>query len=84
VVLAGDRTAADFRALVAVLHERLGPRRAILHADGGDAQAWLAERRPYLAEMAARGGVPTAFVCEEYACRQPVGTVEELRAVLGG
>jgi len=84
VVLAGDRTAADFRALAAVLHERLGPRRAILHADGGEAQAWLAERRPYLAETAARGGVPTAFVCEEYACRQPASTPGELRSVLWG
>src|SRR6185436_15343959 len=39
VVLAGDPVAADFQALVAVIHERLGPRRILLAADGGDAQA---------------------------------------------
>jgi uncharacterized protein YyaL (SSP411 family) len=41
VVLAGDPNAADFQALVAVLHERIGYRRNVLAADGGEAQAWL-------------------------------------------
>jgi uncharacterized protein YyaL (SSP411 family) len=84
VVLAGSRGTPEFRALLAVLHERLGPRRALLHVDGATAQQWLAERRPYLAEMAARGGVPTVFVCEDFTCRQPAATVSELEAALGG
>jgi uncharacterized protein YyaL (SSP411 family) len=82
VVLAGDANSDEFRALVAVLHERLGPRRALLHADGGEAQRWLAERRPYVADMAAAAHRATAFVCEEFSCRQPVHTAEELRRTL--
>ncbi len=84
VVLAGDAATEDFRALAAVLHEQLGPRRALLHADGSAGQRWLAERRPYVAEMSAAGGRATAFVCEEFACRAPASSAEELRATLGG
>jgi uncharacterized protein YyaL (SSP411 family) len=84
VVLVGDSRGADFQALVAVLHERLGPRRSIVALDGGPAQAWLAERIPWLAAMRPLAGRPTAYVCENYTCRAPVATAEELRALLSG
>jgi hypothetical protein len=83
VVLAGDANSAEFRALVDALHEKLGPRRALLHAEGADGQRWLAERRPYLAEMRPENGRATAFVCEEFACQRPVKDAAELRALLG-
>ncbi len=82
VVLAGDPAAADFRALAAVLHEQLGPRRAILGAEGGAGQKWLAARRSYLAGMKPVGGRATAFVCENFACQAPVTSPADLRALL--
>lgn len=83
VVLAGVAGTREFAALAAVLPEKLGPRRALLHADGGAAQRWLAERRPYLAELRPTGGAgATAYVCEEYACRQPANGPDELRELL--
>lgn len=84
VVLAGDAASDGFRALVAVLHAELGPRRALLQADGGVGLRWLAERRPYLAAMSAPAGQATAFVCEEFVCRAPASSPTELRAALGG
>ena len=83
VVLAGDPRSADFRALAAVLHAELGSRRAILCADGGAGQKWLAARMPYLAEMKPIGGRATAYVCEDFSCRRPVSTPELLREMLG-
>ena len=83
VVLAGDPAADDFWALAAVLPERLGPRRALLAADGGGGQAWLAARRPYLAEMAPVDGRAAAYVCEDFTCRQPVTDPAALRELLG-
>jgi len=82
VVLAGDPATADFQALAAVLAETLGPRRALLCADGGPGQQWLAAKRPYLADMKPVGGRATAYVCENFTCQAPVATPAELRAQL--
>ena len=82
VVVAGTPGADDFRALTAVLHERLGPRRAVLAADGGGGQRWLAGRAPYVAEMKPLNGRATAYLCENFACRQPVTEPAELRRLL--
>jgi uncharacterized protein YyaL (SSP411 family) len=82
VVIAGDPQAADFKALAAVVHENLGPRRALLAADGGAGQAWLAARAPWLAAMKPLGGRATAYVCEEFACQAPVDEAGALRALL--
>jgi len=83
VVLAGDPKSEDFRALTAVLHERLGLRRAVLCAEGGAGQRWLASRRPYLAEMKPLEGSATAYVCESFSCQAPVRDAVGLRALLG-
>ncbi|MSU45840.1 MAG: thioredoxin domain-containing protein [Lacunisphaera sp.] len=82
VVLAGDPAAEDFQALVAVLHGKLGPRRALLAADGGEGQCWLAAHRPYLAEMKPIDGRATAYVCENYACQASVSSPADLQALL--
>lgn len=84
VALAGDVAAEDFRALAATLHEKLGPRRAVLQVDGAAAQRWLAERRVYLAAMKPQAGRATAFVCEGFTCQQPATTPAELRRRLSG
>jgi len=82
LVLTGDPATADFAALRAVLHERLGPRRAVVALDAPGARAWFSARAPWLREMGLPAGRPTAFLCEEYTCRSPVTSPEELRTLL--
>ena len=81
VVLAGDPRSPDFQVLAAVLHEKLGPRRALLAVDGGPAQAWLAARAPWLAGMRPIDGRATAYVCEDYACQAPVNDPARLKLI---
>jgi hypothetical protein len=78
VVLAGEPDREDFRALGAVLHERLGPRRVVLAVRSEQDRAWLAGRAPWLAEMKPLGGRATAYVCEHFTCQAPVTEPEEL------
>ena len=82
VVLAGEPDREDFRALGAVLHERLGPRRVVLAVRSEQDRAWLAGRAPWLAEMKPLGGRATAYVCEHFTCQAPVTEPEELRRAL--
>ena len=82
VVIAGDPASADFRALAAVVQEKLGPSRVLLAADGGAGQAWLGRRARWVAEMKPVNGRAAAYVCEEFACQAPVTSVEELRRAL--
>jgi len=65
-VLAGDPALSSFRALAAVLHEKPGPRRILLGADGGEGQRWLAARAPWLGAMSrssGAGGLRLRGVC---------------------
>jgi hypothetical protein len=82
VVLAGDPAAADFCALAAVLHERLAPPRVVLAATGRETQPWLTSHAPWLAAMNLREGPAAAYVCDNYRCRLPAMTSEELRSAL--
>ena len=84
VVVVGDSGAADFLALAAVVHEGLGPRRALLAVTNETERGWWAERAPWMAEMRPINGRATVYVCEEYLCRPPVSTAPELRRLLSG
>ncbi|HVU34884.1 MAG TPA: thioredoxin domain-containing protein [Opitutaceae bacterium] len=81
-VIAGDPDTDDFRALIGVLHERIGPRRSLLALDGGAGQAWLAAHAPWLAEMKPTDGRATVYLCEEYACHAPTSDPATLRELL--
>jgi len=82
VVLVGERGNADFRALAAVLTERLGPRRALLAVTEEADRRWFASHSPWLVEMRALDGRATAYVCEDSACQAPVAEPSALRRML--
>jgi uncharacterized protein YyaL (SSP411 family) len=46
-------------------------------------QAWLEARVPELAAMRSANGRAMAYVCENFACQQPVGDAAALRTLLG-
>jgi uncharacterized protein YyaL (SSP411 family) len=83
VIFVGDPRSEKFQALVAVLHEKLGPRRLLLAITGEADRAWFGARAPWLAAMPlAKGGGALACVCEDRACQAPVAEPAELRATL--
>ncbi|MCE2862825.1 MAG: thioredoxin domain-containing protein [Opitutaceae bacterium] len=82
VVIAGDPRAEDFQALARVVGAKFGPYRAVAAADGGEGQAWLAARAPWIGAMVPIGGRATAYVCEEFSCQAPVTLSADLERLL--
>jgi len=83
IVLAGDKAAPEFQALLKVVQSRLLPNAVIFHADGGEGQAWLAKHNEALAEMKPVSGKPAAYVCQNYTCQAPVTEAAALEKMLG-
>jgi uncharacterized protein len=83
VVVTGRPGSPDFEALMAAAQEGLGPRRTLVALDAPGARAWFSERSPWLAQLGAGDERATAFVCEEFVCRAPARTPDELRRALG-
>jgi uncharacterized protein YyaL (SSP411 family) len=75
IVIVGDATAPTTRALRSEVTRRLVPASVTVTAAASDASI------PLLADRPARD-VPTAYVCEHYACREPVSDADALRAQL--
>ena len=83
IVLAGDRQSPGFAALLRTVHERFLPYAVILHADGGDAQAYHARHNEAIAGMKPVNGSAAAYVCSGTTCQAPVSTSEALVGLLG-
>ena len=80
VVLVGDPLAAETRALAREVWRRYLPNKVVVQAAEGDEQA--ARLTPLLQHRSTLGGRPTAYVCENRACQQPVTTPAELATQL--
>ena len=79
VAVAGDKAAADTRELVAAVNGKFLPRTVLLLADDK-----TAEVAPFTADMNPADGSARAFVCENFACREPVANPADLLRLLEG
>jgi uncharacterized protein YyaL (SSP411 family) len=82
IVIAGTPGDARTEPLAAVALALATPETGVLYADCGAGQAWLAERLAFIATAVPVEGKPAAYVCENFACRLPVTSPEDLRAAL--
>ena len=81
VVIAGDLERDDTRALVAVYESRLRPDEDLVVVEEAS-RGRLAKLVPFAAELPMQDERATAYVCLDYACRQPVHEPHELAALL--
>jgi uncharacterized protein YyaL (SSP411 family) len=73
----GDGHDPAILGMLAALRQRYLPDTAILPVPA-DSPGELMETNPQLADKKAVEGRATAYVCQAFACRQPVHTVEDL------
>ncbi len=82
VVITGPADHHLTMALRHVVFEEFLPFTVLLYAGEGEQRTRLSALAPHAASMGSAGGAPTAFVCENFTCRLPAHTVEELREQL--
>jgi uncharacterized protein YyaL (SSP411 family) len=82
IVVAGEKGAADTRALLEALRVAYRPTAVVVPVFGRH-QGALERVLPWVAGMTARVGRATAYVCRDFACQMPVHTPEALVAQLG-
>jgi uncharacterized protein YyaL (SSP411 family) len=82
IVVAADLGDPRLLGMMAVLRHRFVPNKVVhLRPASGDGGP-LAALAPYVAGQTARDGAPTAFVCEHFACKEPVTDPDSLAALL--
>jgi uncharacterized protein len=72
----------DARALRGELARHYLPFAVTIPVEPGASQDALAGTLPFIGAMRPAGGAATAFVCRDFACREPVTTAEALAAQL--
>ncbi len=82
VVIIGEPADARTQALLAEIRARYLPDTVTALASSSEAAASLAETVPLLADRGQIGGLPTAYVCRNFACRLPVNEPAQLAAQL--
>jgi uncharacterized protein YyaL (SSP411 family) len=75
--------AGEFRQVLEGIFARFLPGVVVAPATPEQA-AWMAAQVPLLGNRSARDGRTTAYVCEDYACREPATGVEGIAAALDG
>jgi uncharacterized protein len=81
VVILGDPTSDDTRALLSVLNGRWLPDRVLVGLNPGEPDERVS-RLPLVAGKHQKDGRATAYVCRNAACSEPVTTPAELSALL--
>jgi uncharacterized protein YyaL (SSP411 family) len=79
-VIAGT-DAAEFRAVLEAIAGSFRPHKVVAPATPEQA-AVLADKVPLLANRPPREGRTTTYVCEHFACREPVIGVASIEAAL--
>ena len=84
IVLAGSPDAApgdplDVSPLLSEIHANFRPNKVILLADGSEGQRWLGQRLKFIDTVAPVKGQAAAYLCENFECRPPITTRENLK-----
>ena len=82
IIVVGDPDGADTRQLITLINTFYIPTTIVLLADNGPGQLYLEQNMPFMKSMFAIDGKATAYVCENFTCKKPVNSVQELASLI--
>ena len=84
IVIAGNRHAADTRAMVEALRTRFLPNKVMLLSPGDRESTRIAGLAEFARNQPGIGGRATAYVCLNHNCRLPTADIDKMLELLDG
>jgi uncharacterized protein YyaL (SSP411 family) len=82
IVVAGDPALRATHAMVRAIHAKFLPNKVLLLRPEGAAGKRLVALSPFVEAMLPMNEQPTAYVCENYACKTPIKDLKQLESAL--
>jgi len=83
VVIVGDVTRDETKAMIRLVHEKFDPLRAFFVVANEKSRGELAAYAPFLKEMKPIDEkLPTVFVCDHYTCKAPTTDIHQVARLL--
>jgi uncharacterized protein len=83
IVIAGNSELDATLAMVKKIQEKFLPNKVVLfRPDEGQTADRCIALAPFLKDMHSQEQTPTVYICEQYTCKAPVRTLEDLEAAL--
>ena len=81
IVVSGDPDQEDTRAMIRKIHQSFMPNRVLTVKGKPEETNRLVNLAPYTADMPFQDR-PVVYICQNFACRAPISTLDELDAAL--
>jgi uncharacterized protein YyaL (SSP411 family) len=82
IIVVGERSSTDTKALLRVFHSRFVPNRIVLLVDSPEARQWVVAGIPTIAAMEKLDGRASAYVCRNFTCQLPVSEPEQFAGLI--
>jgi len=84
ILIAGDFSSPATKQMIGTAHRLYDPNRVLMLKESGRHGEDLSKIAPFTGPVIPGETGPAAYVCENYSCRNPVGSPSELESVLRG
>jgi uncharacterized protein YyaL (SSP411 family) len=84
ILIAGDLSSPGTIQMIETAHRLYSPNRVLMVKQSGKHGEDLSKIAPFTGPIPSRGNGPAAYVCENFSCRNPVGSPAELESLLRG
>ncbi|GAH41608.1 unnamed protein product [marine sediment metagenome] len=82
IVIAGNADAADTKQMLKLVRSKFLPNAVVLLHEQDNASSGIYKIVPFTKNQVVIKGKATAYVCENYVCKQPVNKINDLDKML--
>ena len=84
IIIAGDADRPDTKKMLQLIHEKYLPNVIVLLHEVNKDNSALYDIVPFVKNQTVIDGKATAYVCENYVCKNPVNDIDELENLVAG